>query len=561
MNALKGKGKKGKGKGKWGKGYKGKWNGGGKVGKGYNYYNSYQRSSGKGVGKGLNVFDNDYWDAWGEEPQSWQGDDNNWYNDWSYGNGMDVMMMFERGCEREGDDKEENEKNLKTMTKATGERDPLRNIERAKPIALHNKYEKLLEDLDNEDDDEEEEIADTDIGTSESEADTCARKHKPNKRQRLRRRQLHAAHGNSTACYKDAQLDQLHDEEVRDAAALENVSEADWQAIRNETECSGVQHNVRRAQQVHTNNLHNHLQTHTQPLQTTNHICPHARNGSSSVPQDTPTYTTIGKGLPELACINGPRIANEGGAAMAGITRPNGNISQQSRYQACLCNNGRAAAGGVTGGVGHGIGRRLLAKGSQNSTYSGECMALVGGVEHAIGRRLLAKGSQSSTGARCVTFQDDTNCQNRKCGHGCEDHDHNHDDYTNTTTTQPRILHDHHCSHNAHNHNGSSCVLLDAQHNHNHNNMHNAHNYPGSSRVLLGTRFNCHQESIDLHSSSVDYHHKVNDVQSARTRVASSGLSAELLPTDERVLHEQQVCGMKTWEVMSPWSTDPRHQN
>ena len=136
MAALKGNGKKGKGKGKWGKGYKGKWNGGGKVGKGYNYSNYFPRSPGNGVGQGLNVFNNDYWDAWGDDPQSRQGDESNWYSDWSYGNGMNVMMMLERGSEEKGDEKDE--KKTKAMSKATGERDPFRNTKRAKPIALHN---------------------------------------------------------------------------------------------------------------------------------------------------------------------------------------------------------------------------------------------------------------------------------------------------------------------------------------------------------------------------------------------------------------------------------------
>ena len=386
--------------------------------------------------------------------------------------------------------------------------------------------------MDTEDSDEEEENADTDIGPSEGEVDTYARKHKPNRRQRLRRRQLHAAHGNSTATYKDAQWEQLQDEEVRDAVALENVLEADWQAIRNETECSGVEHNVRRAQQMHTTNSHNHLQTHTQPLQTTTHMCLHGRNGSSRVPEVVPQQRMDGKGLPELACKS-PVAATV------------------MECHACLCDNGRAAAGEI----------------EFMTSCKGSHSALSHPHPHAIGRRLLAKGSQNSTGARRVTFQDDTNCQNRKCGNDFEDddhnHDHNHDYYTTTTTTQPRLLHDHNCPHNAHNHNGLSCVRQGApptcsQLQHNHNHMHDANNSHGSSRVLLNTRFKCHPEPIDRHSSPVDCHHKVNDVQSARIGVVSSGLSVVLTPTDERVMPQEwwqlgdELVGLETLQEEPP---------
>ena len=79
--------------------FKGKWNGGGKhnQGKGCNTY--YYRSRGKGLGKGLNNFDADYYDAWGDEMNQCSGDNSNWWGkEWS--NGMNVMMMLEGGRER-----------------------------------------------------------------------------------------------------------------------------------------------------------------------------------------------------------------------------------------------------------------------------------------------------------------------------------------------------------------------------------------------------------------------------------------------------------------------------
>ena len=54
--------------------------------------------------KGLNNFDNDYYEAWGDDPYGgWygdNGDDGNW--EWQQGNGMNVMMMLERERERDG---------------------------------------------------------------------------------------------------------------------------------------------------------------------------------------------------------------------------------------------------------------------------------------------------------------------------------------------------------------------------------------------------------------------------------------------------------------------------
>ena len=99
--ALKG-GKQGndKGTGKFGKG-KNKGNGKGKWGKGYNsnYNYSYNyRSPGKGVGKGLNKFDEDWYNAWGADYNDYNdydhyGDD---YNNWG-GHIGNVTMMLERG--------------------------------------------------------------------------------------------------------------------------------------------------------------------------------------------------------------------------------------------------------------------------------------------------------------------------------------------------------------------------------------------------------------------------------------------------------------------------------
>ena len=82
VSALKG-GKKGKGgKGKGWKGYKGKYDGKGR-GNFNNYnYNNCAKSPGKAIGKGLNNFNYDYQDAWGEElSNGWGADGDDWWTD------------------------------------------------------------------------------------------------------------------------------------------------------------------------------------------------------------------------------------------------------------------------------------------------------------------------------------------------------------------------------------------------------------------------------------------------------------------------------------------------
>ena len=144
LAALKGLGKKGKGgKGKGFKGGKGKWNGRGNYS--YKYNNQFQRSPGKAIGKGLNNFDADYWNAWGSDNNDyWSGDNENWWGeDWTPGSGMNLMMMLERGGEEIVNESikiaktvKETKQNKKPETKTTGEFDPLRNAKQVEPISL-----------------------------------------------------------------------------------------------------------------------------------------------------------------------------------------------------------------------------------------------------------------------------------------------------------------------------------------------------------------------------------------------------------------------------------------
>ena len=155
--AQKGNGKKSKGgKGKFGKGSKGKWNGNGKGYQNYSNSNYNQRYPGKVVGKGLNAFNNDYYEAWGDDAYNgYNGDGNGWWGDeWFLGNGMNVMMMLER--DSAGGDKESETEATDTelQIRITGERGPLRGTRRVEPIKFCNKFN-ALQDIDDEDECEE----------------------------------------------------------------------------------------------------------------------------------------------------------------------------------------------------------------------------------------------------------------------------------------------------------------------------------------------------------------------------------------------------------------------
>ena len=237
--ALKGGGKKGyKGKGQIGKGYKGKWNGNGKGYQSYKYDKYNQRYLGKAVGKGLNAFNNDYYDAWGEDMYSGCGVDNNnwWGEDWSQGNGMNVMMMLESGNASEESGKKseevENKKTAKAM-KIAGERDPSKGTRRVEPILLCNKYNALQK---HEDEDYQIEVEENATDSEDVEYPT---KHKPKKRQRLRRKEMQVMKNNIDSEQDDQIIPPRrrgksphdNDKEVKDAAINNARVEMNWLGI------------------------------------------------------------------------------------------------------------------------------------------------------------------------------------------------------------------------------------------------------------------------------------------------------------------------------------------
>ena len=115
FDALKG----GKGKGKTGKGGKGTGKHGWGKGNGYQY-----RSLGKGVGKGLNQVDADWYSAWGSEYNGdyeyYNEDCNNWDNGIGY-----VSMLLEKG---------ETAKEEKKETIIAGDYNGLTKTRRARPL-------------------------------------------------------------------------------------------------------------------------------------------------------------------------------------------------------------------------------------------------------------------------------------------------------------------------------------------------------------------------------------------------------------------------------------------
>ena len=201
LAALKGKQGGGKAKGKHGKGWKGgKGKGKGKWGKGYNNNYNY-RYPGKGVGKGLNELNDEWFNAWGDDSYGDYDYDYNYGDNWSnYGGSLgNVTMMLERG----GTDEQIKEHNGRE-TKTTGEHDPLLNTRRARPTTTYNRYE-ILTNYDDDDHDSEESDTDEQLTNKTN-------KHRPNKRQRLRRRQTTTT----------------TDEDIRDAVAVNAVAESDW---------------------------------------------------------------------------------------------------------------------------------------------------------------------------------------------------------------------------------------------------------------------------------------------------------------------------------------------
>ena len=144
------------------------------------------------------------------------------------------VMMLEHG---KTDNLYAADKTTNMKHEVPGKRDPLRGTESPKPINVHNKYEALIgEDSDSDEDDDDD--------------DERRRRHtrrtkayNPNRRQR-RKARLQRECEQCGDCEDESMIDsdnetqRLTDEAVRDSAAVEDSTEADWTAERQSATCA-----------------------------------------------------------------------------------------------------------------------------------------------------------------------------------------------------------------------------------------------------------------------------------------------------------------------------------
>ena len=129
---------------------------------------------------------------------------------------MNLMMMLEIGTAEKDEDAKKEKESERRMTKIAGERGPLKNVERAKPIDLHNKFEELFEEVDIVD-----ETEDSDAHELNDDRDAGTRKHKFNKRQRLRRKLVINAR---THDFTLTDIDATHDDD--------HINDNNWTQVR-----------------------------------------------------------------------------------------------------------------------------------------------------------------------------------------------------------------------------------------------------------------------------------------------------------------------------------------
>ena len=249
--------------GKWGKGK-------GMNGQGKGYYGGTgqtgYRSPGKVIGKGINYWgEDDYTAAWGSE---FENQYNYEYDDWNYGYGEahyleDQMMRLEHGNSNttteitNDNDNDNHTTTTKQLNAVSGKRDPLKGIESAKAVITHNKYIALTNEDDNDSDDDN----DNDSEIEDKWTLVDYKTHSLNKRQRAKRRTIKQQKSNDD-CYDG-------DEAIRDAAAMDRMSESAWIGMNTKEQCEyNPNKNTRqRRRQVHFNTTHNDIQIDTTSLQ------------------------------------------------------------------------------------------------------------------------------------------------------------------------------------------------------------------------------------------------------------------------------------------------------
>lgn len=260
--ALKGK-SKGEGKGTYGKSnYKG-------YGKSSGKYNGY-RSPGKAIGKGsFNLYgaDNDYWSAWGTEPEQWGEPEQEDWNGYYIGN---VTMMLERE-DKVQDDWTFVDGRKRGQVQATTQDTGIGDKECGPRLC--NKFSMLCTEDDAEDVDED--LSGIEDTGAEGEVN-MKRRAKNNKRQRQRKNEFRRDnYKESIGCMEHTTCDDTDEEASRDAVAREDILAKDWNGLSTaitDDDCDN--HN-------HTNDDTTRRPTHNNKHHTTPQ-CTHMHNGTQT---------------------------------------------------------------------------------------------------------------------------------------------------------------------------------------------------------------------------------------------------------------------------------------
>ena len=119
----------------------------------------------------------------------------------------------------------------KQLNAISSKRDPLRGTENAKAITTHNKYIALTNEDDNSNDDDNDNDNDNDNDSEAEDKWTLVdyKTHKPNKRQRAKRRIIKQQEYNDD-CGGD-------DEAIRDAAAMNKMPESERIGMNTKEQC------------------------------------------------------------------------------------------------------------------------------------------------------------------------------------------------------------------------------------------------------------------------------------------------------------------------------------
>ena len=197
---------------------------------------------GKGVGKGLNKFYDDYWSAWGDEQWNYGGNAWEWEQGWSNGGDMgNISMLLESGKKERTTKTTANSTSGKQKKASIGEVDALTNTRRREAVPKRNRFNALIDNDDGDDDNDTHDDA---------QVTNNAKRQNPNRRQRKQRQYLlqlalnKIITGNALLCDEvaDGEGQKEDDEVVRDAAASDVDCEGSEIGVEYNGWCPGPEH-------------------------------------------------------------------------------------------------------------------------------------------------------------------------------------------------------------------------------------------------------------------------------------------------------------------------------